>query len=321
MKICIVGYGRWGKNLHNTLAGIIGKENVFVYDTKPLKKEDDDKNLNILSSLDEVANFDNIIISTPATTHFDLSKKFLEMGKNIFCEKPVSLSVSEVDELIEIASKHNNEFLVGHTFLFNNAIHYIKDEIKKNSFDIKLISGRYTSYSTNVKDVDVLWDFGPHVVSISNFIAESKINSVGILPLNYDSRGKLSACNINLEYENGINSVFELSWLSIDKKREIDFIAESKMFRWNDLRPASPVEYITKIYPEQNISGPYEHFHTILNKTEIPPITQVAPLENEMNYFINRIKNNNYEKNISGLKFSRNVIDTIEKLKEKEKEK
>jgi len=317
MKICIVGYGRWGRNLHNTLVNLIGKENVFIYDIKLLNNKIDKNNLNTLNSIDEIAKFDNIIISTPATTHFDISKKFLEMGKNIFCEKPVALSTSEVDELIEIASNQSSEFLVGHTFLFNDAINYIKKNIKKNTINLKIISGRYSSYSTNVSDVDVLWDFGPHVISISNFIAESRIKSVGILPLNYDNRGKLSVCNIQLEYENGINSVFELSWLSIDKKREIDFIGESKMYRWNDLKPSSPIEFITKIFPEQNISGPYEHFHTILNKTEVPPIKQIAPLENEMNYFINRIKNNDSIENISGLNFSRDVIDIIELLQEK----
>ena len=51
------------------------------------------------------------------------------------------------------------------------------------------------------------------------------------------------------------------------------------MYRWNDLKPSSPVEYIEKVFPEENISGPYKHFHTILNKTEVQPIKQSAPLK------------------------------------------
>ena len=30
MKFCVVGYGRWGKNLYNTLVNLVGKENVYV---------------------------------------------------------------------------------------------------------------------------------------------------------------------------------------------------------------------------------------------------------------------------------------------------
>jgi len=314
MNYCVIGYGRWGQNLHNTLINLVGKENVFVYDFE-LKDKKDNQNLNILDSIDEVSKIDNILIATPASTHYDLSKKFLELGKNIFCEKPVSLSTTEVNDLIKIAKKQETVFLVGHTFLFNDSINYIKNNINKDNNNLKIISGRYSSYSTNVHDVDVLWDFGPHVVSISNYIVDSPILNAKILPLHYDDRGKLSVCNIMLEYQNGINSIFELSWLSIDKKREIDFIGESKMYRWNDLKPTSPVEYIEKVFPEENISGPYEHFHTILNKTEVPPIKQSEPLENELNYFVENIKSKNTLNLVSGLNFSKDVIETIESLK------
>ena len=89
------------------------------------------------------------------------------------------------------------------------------------------------------------------------------------------------------------------------------------MYRWDDLRTTAPVEYIRKIFPEKNIVGPYKHFHTILNKKEIPAIRQNAPLENEMKYFISKIKNKD-EKNLkSGLNFSLEVVKTIENLEKK----
>tara|TARA_B100000029_G_C17522306_1_gene940388 strand:- start:123 stop:1082 length:960 start_codon:yes stop_codon:yes gene_type:complete len=314
MKFCVIGYGRWGRNLYSTLINQVGKKNLYVYDLDPKAI---DEGINTFNNLDEIVdddNIENILISTPATTHFELSKKFLESGKNVFCEKPVALFSSEVDELIEIAKRTNRIFIVGHTFLFNDSINYIKENIEKDAINLKIISGRYSNYSTNVNDVDVLWDFGPHVVSISNYIIGQIPKSTKIFPLYYDERKKLSACNIYLEYERGINAVFELSWLSVDKKREIDFIGESKMYRWNDLKPSSPVEYIKKVYPEKNIVGPYKHFHTILNKTEIPPIEQTAPLENELNYFISSLKSNNSNDLISGLTFSKGVVETVEKI-------
>ena len=33
MKFCVIGFGRWGKNLHRTLVNLAGEENVFVYDS------------------------------------------------------------------------------------------------------------------------------------------------------------------------------------------------------------------------------------------------------------------------------------------------
>ena len=314
MKFCVIGYGRWGKNLYNTLVNLVGKENVYVYDSD---EQNTKKIRNSLQSVEEVIqnkDISNILISTPASTHFELSHKFLEAKKNIFCEKPVSLSTKEVNSLIQTSRKNKNVFLVGHTFLFNDSINYIKKNIKNNKINLKIISGRYSSYSTNVNDVNVLWDFGPHVISISNYIVGEEVVDAKIIPLYFDQRGQLAACNINLVYKNGVNSIFELSWLSIDKKREIDFIGESKMYRWNDLKPTSPIEYIKKVFPEKNIVGPYKHFHTILNKKEIPAIQQSAPLENELNYFISNIKKNNYSNHLSNLTFSYEVIKVIEDL-------
>ena len=47
MKFCVVGYGRWGKNLYNTLVNLVGKENVYVYDSD----EHNTKKLEIHSNL------------------------------------------------------------------------------------------------------------------------------------------------------------------------------------------------------------------------------------------------------------------------------
>ena len=46
MNFCVIGYGRWGKNLHNTLINLVGKEKVFVYDSD-FNDIDNYKNLNV----------------------------------------------------------------------------------------------------------------------------------------------------------------------------------------------------------------------------------------------------------------------------------
>ena len=123
MKFCVIGYGRWGKNLYNTLVNLVGKENVYVYDSD---EQNTKKIRNSLQSVEEVIqnkDISNILISTPASTHFELSHKFLE-AKNIFWKR--SLSTKEVNSLIQTSRKNKNVFLVGHTFLFNDSINYIK---------------------------------------------------------------------------------------------------------------------------------------------------------------------------------------------------
>ena len=70
MKFCVIGYGRWGKNLYNTLVNLVGKENVYVYDSD---EQNTKKIRNSLQSVEEVIqnkDISNILISTHASTHF-----------------------------------------------------------------------------------------------------------------------------------------------------------------------------------------------------------------------------------------------------------
>ena len=39
----------------------------------------------------------------PNATHFDISKAFLEAGFNVLCEKPMTMTVEEGEEIVQIA--------------------------------------------------------------------------------------------------------------------------------------------------------------------------------------------------------------------------
>lgn len=52
-------------------------------------------------------NVDLVIVATPPNTHFNLAKKALANGKHVVIEKPMCLTTSEVDQLIEISRVQN----------------------------------------------------------------------------------------------------------------------------------------------------------------------------------------------------------------------
>ncbi len=54
---------------------------------------------------------DVIDICTPPTSHFDLTRKGLEAGKHVICEKPLFGSVAEVDMMSGIAAKASGKFM------------------------------------------------------------------------------------------------------------------------------------------------------------------------------------------------------------------
>jgi DegT/DnrJ/EryC1/StrS aminotransferase family/Oxidoreductase family, NAD-binding Rossmann fold len=69
---------------------------------------------------------DAVVIATPTSTHYQLTKEALLAGKHVLCEKPLAETSAEAEELSELARQTNRTLMVGHTFLFNNGIVRLK---------------------------------------------------------------------------------------------------------------------------------------------------------------------------------------------------
>lgn len=314
MKVAVVGYGRWGKNLYNSLNKLEIVDEVLVCD--PILESIETKLKTI--KFNEIINdkdIDAVVVSSPAKTHFDLTKSLLEADKNVFCEKPLCFTEKEVQILTNLVHDKKKVFLSGHTFVFNDSIRFLKDYIEENELEFKTVFGKYSSFGTNVKDVNVLWDFGPHVISIMNFVLNSVPNEVNLYPISNREDGQLESCYLNLKYKKPkTNVMFELSWLNIDKKREIDFNNYETLIKWDDLEIKKPIQIYEKQFQKEDIDGVFAHFHNIRNKITVPFHETNEPLVNEMKYFIDSIKNNQHNNLISGIEFSGEVIKTLSKL-------
>ncbi len=56
---------------------------------------------------------DAMVIATPATTHYELVKKCLQLGKPVLVEKPITTNTEQAVELIELADSLELSLLVG----------------------------------------------------------------------------------------------------------------------------------------------------------------------------------------------------------------
>lgn len=66
-------------------------------------------------------------VATPNNMHFEMVKAALESGKNVFCEKPLSLSGGESQILAELAREKGVVNYCGFSNLMNPANQYVKD--------------------------------------------------------------------------------------------------------------------------------------------------------------------------------------------------
>lgn len=117
-KIGIIGFGGMANWHVDTFKNENYKRAEFVgiYDINPEKFElAEKKGLKIYNSLDEILSDDQldiILIATSNEVHKELSIKALRAGKNVICEKPVTISSAELMEVMEVAKETGKVFTI-----------------------------------------------------------------------------------------------------------------------------------------------------------------------------------------------------------------
>ena len=70
-----------------------------------------------------------IISATPGTAHYPMAKECLATGRHVLMEKPLSLTLQEADELIELAKEHHVKFTIGYSQRFNPKLAYVRKSL------------------------------------------------------------------------------------------------------------------------------------------------------------------------------------------------
>lgn len=151
MKIALIGKGYWGSKLESYFSQVF--EVVLWADSKT-----------DLSEMWGDRDIRGVVIATPIETHYELAKQALESGKHVFVEKPVTLKVSEAEELKQLAEKKGLKVGVDYTQTFSPSILKAKELIGRVGV-LRYVEmttkclGRFMSH-------DVFWLLASHHLSV-----------------------------------------------------------------------------------------------------------------------------------------------------------
>lgn len=249
MNIAIIGYGYWGPNLLRNFSAV---KNCKVHTLCDLRLErlQTAKNLyptlELSSDIDAVINnsdIDAVVIATPVFTHYPLAKKALLAGKHVLIEKPMTSSVKEAEELIEIAQKENKVLMVDHTFLYTGAVQKMKSLISNGEIGkLKYLDSTRINLGLFQSDVNVLWDLAPHDISICDFLMPEKPISVQATGISHTHNGIENIAYLTLNYQSDIIAHFNCSWTSPVKLRQMLVGGDAKMLLYNDMEPTEKIK-------------------------------------------------------------------------------
>lgn len=106
---------------------------------------------------------DLVSIVTPPAQHFAAARDCLAAGIHVLVEKPVTATVAEAEQLIELARARRCVFQVGHLERFNPAVIAVKRRLTQPH---RIEARRLSRFQTRGTEVDVVLDLMIHDIDI-----------------------------------------------------------------------------------------------------------------------------------------------------------
>jgi predicted dehydrogenase len=221
-------------------------------------------------------------VCVPTVSHFQVASELLSNGVDILIEKPITASLDEASQLIDLAARHSRILQVGHLERFNPAVTAVRNLLNGPMF---FESHRLSVFSPRSLDVDVVLDLMIHDLDIVLTLAQSPVRHVHAVGLPILS-SKVDIANVRVEFESGCVANFTASRVSTERVRKLRFF--------------QPHQYVSIDYARQDLllidvdaksaaSAPPGALPAGL-RVEKPPITQGEPLLLEIKAFLHSVE-------------------------------
>jgi predicted dehydrogenase len=207
---------------------------------------------NWTTSWKEIINSDKVDIVdivTPNAFHYQIAKEALLNGKDVYCEKPLSLSAEESQELEKIAEEKDVLNYAAFNNVMNPGTAYIRHLVESGKLgEIMRFTGRYDQDMLLDPSIPISWrhkkekagsgalgDLGSHLLSVSQYIMGDieSVNAVSkiFIPTRPLSEGSLEMENVETEdfaaftalYKNGAVGQLSTSRVATGRKNYLSF--------------------------------------------------------------------------------------------------
>ncbi|HHT9104432.1 MAG TPA: Gfo/Idh/MocA family protein [Candidatus Wujingus californicus] len=225
LKVAVVGVGHLGKEHARVYAEMPGVELLGVVDIQRKQAEKVAQQYNtgyFLNYKDITDKVQAVSIAVPTKSHYAIAKDFLQHGVHVMIEKPMTGTVLEARELIDISKSKGLVLQAGYIERFNPAI----AAIKRLSVNPKFIEcHRLSPFTFRSADIGVVLDLMIHDIDILLYITNSKVKKFDAVGVNVIS-DKEDIANVRVQFQNGCVANVTASRVSITPMRKIRLFSE-----------------------------------------------------------------------------------------------
>lgn len=252
-SIGVIGCGYWGPNLLRNFAENEAGHLRWICDVDEARLASMSRRYPFAQTasdyrklLDDPA-LEAVAVVTPVATHYEIAKEFLQAGKHVLLEKPLTATIAEAEELIELAERKGLTLMVDHTFIYTGAVRKMKEILSGGGLgDLLYFDSIRINLGLFQRDINVLWDLAPHDLSIMDFLIDRQPLMLSALGSCHIESGIENIAYLVLLFPDQFIAHFHFNWLAPVKIRRTLIAGSSKMILYDDIEPTEKVRVYDK---------------------------------------------------------------------------
>lgn len=126
---------------------------------------------------------DLVTVATPNATHFEITKAFLEAGFHVLCEKPMTMTVEEGEEIVRVAKASGKICAVNYGYSGYSLVRHMRAMVARGDLGaIRLVKAEFAhGHHADAADADnprVRWRYDPAQAGVSAQFADCGIHAL-----------------------------------------------------------------------------------------------------------------------------------------------
>ncbi len=175
---------------------------------------------------------DMVSLAVPTIHHLEVGMELIRRGVHVLVEKPITGTIQEGQELIDLAEKNGVVLAVGHIERFNPAVQELRRRLREGMAGriYQLHAVRLSPYPARIRDVGVVIDLASHDIDLLRFLMNERITRLYGETLQSINSDREDALNGVLRFASGAIGVLDVNWITPKKIRTLTITGARGLF-------------------------------------------------------------------------------------------
>lgn len=259
---------------------------------------------------------DAVSVVVPTPYHLLIASTCLKAGAHVLVEKPIAASVTEANELMDIARASDKILTVGHIERFNPAVRHLRELIDSGRLGkiSTVTSRRVGGFPLREPKTDVVVDLAIHDIDIIAFLLGEPPRLLAAHGSQTFHSHQIDSAELLIQYGNAAGLI-QTNWVTPVKVRQIAVTGSKGYVELNYLTQAMTLYEHTAVRSQDN-------FENFIAELGTPRVQQVdiafrEPLQAELESFVRACQTGDLEKVVSSVEATQALmvaLDAVENI-------